>query len=116
MALKGKITQSVNKAFKAVGDLAETVTLKSKSGSDYDFSTNSVTHTETTASVSAIVLYSDAATKEDNIVAPRKEVLIKESDLENPKLYDSITIKEINHSVVSYKHEPGLITLVVTEA
>lgn len=116
MALRSKITQAVDTAFAKVGDLAETVTLKITSGQSYDFGTGSVSSTTEEKSVRAIVLYAEQDPTAEEISAPRKEVLIKEKDLADPKRFDKVSINSVDHTILSYKVEFGLVTLLVTEA
>jgi hypothetical protein len=115
MSIRAKITQAVNAAFSAVGDLAQTVTLKVSSEGTYDFSTgiNSTTVTEST--VVGIVIAMDEDPQRESIGTPMSEVYIKEADLPNPKLYSVVSIASVDHSIISYKVEPGLVTLRVTE-
>jgi hypothetical protein len=114
MSIRSKITTAVNLAFKGVGDLAETVTLKTQSGRSYNFSTGVATATETETFVTAIVIAQEENNTESKNT-PIKEVYIKESDLPDPKLYDTITISSQDYSILSYKLEPGLIVMQVTE-
>lgn len=116
MSLRGTINSSVNTAFRAVGDLAETVTLRTSTSTEYDFATGQTNSVVTETSVTAIVLYVDQDPNAEVILSPRKEVLVKETDLENPNVYDLVVINNQNHSILSYKVEPGLVTLIVTEA
>lgn len=116
MSLRGTINSSVNTAFRAVGDLAETVTLRTSSSTDYDFTTGETTSVVTESTVTAIVLYVDQDPNAEVVLSPRKEVLLKETDLGDPNVYDLVVINNQNHSILSYKVEPGLVTLIVTEA
>jgi len=115
MALRSKITKAVDTAFAKVGDLAETVTLKITSEQTYNFGTGSVSSTTEEKSVTAIVMYAEQDTTDIDISVPRKEVLIKEKDLAEPKRFDKVSIQTVDHSIISYKVEPGLVTLLVTE-
>jgi len=115
MSLRNKINSSVDKAFSAVGDLVESVTLKTKSTSNYDFSTGTTKDTYEETSVDAIVTYVKQKPDDSEILAPRKELLIKESDLKNPSTYDEVFIADSAHTIISYSKEPGLITLLVAE-
>jgi hypothetical protein len=115
MSLRNKITSAVDKAFNAVGDLAEDVTLRVKQSGSYDFTTGTTTDTYDESTVSAIVMYVKQKPDAPEILSPRKEVLIKEEDLKNPAIYDEVIISEVTHTIISYTKEPGLITLLVTE-
>jgi len=55
MSLNAKITAGVNKAFSAVGDIAKTATLSSKSVSGYNFGSGAVTSTTSEKSVKVIL-------------------------------------------------------------
>lgn len=114
MALRNKIQSSVKKAFKAVGDLAEDVTLRKKTSGDYDFLTGEVSDKFTESTVSAIVTSVKQKPDSSEILVPRKEVLIQEVDLLDPSLYDEVLISEETHIIISYSKEPGLVTLLVT--
>jgi len=116
MSLRRTINNSVDTAFRAVGDLAETVTLRTSSSTDYDFTTGETNSVVTESTVTAIVLYVDQDPNAEIVLSPRKEVLLKETDLGNPNVYDLVVINNQNHSILSYKVEPGLVTLIVTEA
>jgi len=116
MSLRGTIAKAVDTAFKAVGDLAENVILKTTSSSSYDFSTGTVNAQITESTVRAIILYADQDPTTAEVLSPRKEVLIKETELPDPKLFDTVLINDKTHSILSYKVEPGLVTLLVTEA
>lgn len=115
MSLRSKITAAVDKAFTAVGDLAETVTLRTKVSGEYDFTTGETNDTFEESSVEAIVMSVKQKPDDAEILAPRKEVYIKESDLENPALYDTVVINSVSHTIINFTKEPGLITLLVTE-
>ena len=115
MSLRAKITSAVETAFAKVGDLAETVTLKTTTSQSYDFGTGSVSSTVEESSVVAIILFAEQDPTAEVISSPRKEVLIKEIDLPEPKVFDVVTIATQDHTILSYKDEPGLVTLLVTE-
>jgi len=115
MSLSTKITNAVDKAFAAVGDLAEYVTLGQKTAGAYDFATGSASETITTSSIQAIVIAVKQKPDEAELLAPRKEVYVKEKDLNNPALYDTVTIGTVSHTIIQVTHEPGLITLLITE-
>lgn len=115
MSLRKKVESSVDKAFAAVGDLVERVTLKTKTDSEYDFATGEVDNKYEETSVDAIVIYVKQKPDALEILSPRKEVLIKESDLEDPQLYDELIISDVTHTIISFTKETGLITLLVTE-
>ena len=115
MSIRNKITKGVDTAFAKVGDLAETVTLKSNSSETYDFTTGTKSVTVTESSVTAIVISVEEDPNAESIGAPKSEVYIKETDLENPKLYDVVTIAGQDYTILSYRKDPGLITLLVTE-
>jgi hypothetical protein len=115
MSLRSKITAAVNKAFTAVGDIAETVTLRTKVSGDYDFLTGTTNDTYEESLVAAIVISVKQKPDDTEILAPRKEVYIKESDLENPALYDTVVINSVPNTIINFTKEPGLITLLVTE-
>lgn len=117
MSLRAKITKAVDTAFAKVGDLAQPVTLETKTSQSYDFGNNTTSSNVESTSVTAIVLYADQKDIPDEAIAnPRKEVLIKEKDLPNPKTFDEVTIEGQKHTIISFKVEPGLVTLLVTEA
>lgn len=114
MTIRSKITTAVNLAFKGVGDLAQTVTLKVKTARSYNFATGAASSTETSTDVTAIVISQEESDSESK-GTPFKEVYIKEADLPNPKLYDTITIASQDHSITSYVLEPGLVVMKVVE-
>ena len=116
MGLKTKITKAIDTAFSKVGDLAETVTLKINTGQSYDFGTGSVSSSTEETSVTAIVMYAEQDPTAETVAAPRKEVLIKEKDLADPKRFDKVSIESVDHTILSFKVEFGLVTLLVTEA
>jgi hypothetical protein len=116
MSLRGTINNAVDTAFRAVGDIGETVTLRTSNSTEYDFTTGKTTSNVTETSVTAIVLYVDQDLTAEVVLSPRKEVLVKETDLPDPKVYDIVIINNQEHSIISYKVEPGLVTLIVTEA
>lgn len=116
MGLRSKITKAVDKAFAKVGDLAETVTLKITTEQSYNFGTGSVSSTTEETSVTAIVMYAEQDPTAEIVAAPRKEVLIKEKDLADPKRFDKVSIASVDHTILSFKVEFGLVTLLVTEA
>lgn len=115
MSLKSKVTNAVDKAFTAVGDLAEFVLLSQKTAGAYDFNTGTASSTSVDTSVLAIVIAVKQKPDEAELLAPRKEVYIKEKDLKDPALYDTITIGTVSHTIIQVTHEPGLITLLITE-
>ena len=55
MSLTAKLTDAVNKAFAAAGDLVKTGTLSNKTVSGYDFSTGQTVSTSSTKSVEVII-------------------------------------------------------------
>ena len=114
MSIRNKITIAVNQAFKGVKDLAQTVTLKGSTNASYDFSTGTVSSTTSSLAIEAIVILQEEDST-DPKVTPIKEVYAKESELPNPKLYDKIEIDSLDHSILSYSLEPGLVILKVTE-
>lgn len=116
MSLRAKITSAVDKAFAKVGDLAQSVTLQTTTSQTYDFGSNEASETVASSTVTAIILYADQDVTSDTIANPRKEVLVKEADLPNPKSYDNVIIDGVSHTIISFKVEPGLVTLIVTEA
>jgi len=116
MSLKAKITKAVDTAFKKVGDLAQTVTLETTSAQSYDFGNSSKSATVVSTRVQAIILYADQDVTSETIANPIKEVLVKESDLPDPKSYDKVVVGTQSHTIISFKVEPGLVTLIVTEA
>ena len=115
MSIRNKITQGVNTAFAKVGDLAETVTLKSNGSESYDFSTGTKSVTVTESSVTAIVVSVEEDPNAESIGSPKSEVYVKEEDLSDPKIYDVVTINNQDYTIISYRKDPGLITLLVTE-
>lgn len=115
MSIRNKIKKAVDIVFSKVGDLAETVTLKTTSSETYNFATNSASSTVTETSVKAIVIAVEEDPTQEIIGAPKSEVYVKETDLPEPKLFTIVTIGGVDHSVLSYKLEPGLVTLLVTE-
>jgi len=115
MSLRNKILQGVDTAFAKVGDLAETVTLKQNTSESYNFTTGEKATTVTESSVTAIVLATEVDPNAEVIGAPKKEVLIKEKELADPKLFDVVVIGGNSHVILSFKQEPGLVTLLVTE-
>ena len=116
MGLRAKITKAVDTAFSKVGDLAEKVTLKITTEQSYNFGTGSVSSSQEDSSVTAIVLYAEQDPTAETIASPRKEVLIKEKDLADPKRFDKVSISSVDHTILSFKVEFGLVTLLVTEA
>lgn len=115
MSIRAKITQAVNAAFSAVGDLAQDVILKESSEGVYDFTTGATASTVTESTVVGIVMALKEKPTIENIATPMSEVYIKEADLPNPKLYSVVSIASVDHSIISYIVEPGLVTLRVTE-
>jgi len=115
MSLRKKINSAVNKAFVAVGDLAETVTLQTKATSTYDFSTGLTADTFEEASIQAIIMSVKQEPDQAEIIAPRKEVYIKEKDLASPALYDKVIINSVAHVIINFTQQPGLVILLVTE-
>lgn len=115
MSLRKKIEQAVDKAFNAVGDIAETVKLQSKTAGSYDFATGQASATTTETTIDAIVMSVEQKPDAEEILAPRKEVYVKEKELTNPALYDTVVIDNVNHTIINFTHQPGLITLLVTE-
>jgi len=115
MSLRNKITKAVDTAFAKVGDLSETVTLTQITGETYDFTTGTKTSTATASSVTAIVVSIEIDPNAEFIGAPKKEVYVKEAELPNPKLYDTVTISSVDHSILSIRQDIGLVTLLVTE-
>ena len=115
MSLRNKITQGVDTAFAKVGDLAETVTLKQYTEGSYDFSTGTKSETVTESSVTAIVIGVEVDPNAENIGSPKKNVYIKETELPSPRLYDTVTIGGVNHTILSFEQYPGLVILLVTE-
>jgi len=116
MSLRRTINNAVDTAFRAVGDIGETVTLRTSTSTEYNFTTGETNSTVTETSVTAIVLYVDQDLTAEVVLSPRKEVLVKETDLTDPNVYDIVVIDNQDHSILSYKVEPGLVTLIVTEA
>jgi len=115
MSLRKKIEQAVDKAFTTVGDIAEEITLKAKTEGSYNFATGQASATTTETTIDAIVMSVEQKPDAEEILAPRKEVYVKEKELTNPALYDTIVINEVNHTIINFTHQPGLITLLVTE-
>jgi len=115
MSIRAKITQAVNSIFNAVGDLAQDVILKESSEGVYDFATGINATTVTQSTVVGIVMALDEESQPESISTPVSEIYIKEKDLPNPKLYSVVSIASVDHSIISYKVEPGLVTLRVTE-
>jgi hypothetical protein len=115
MSLRKKISSAVDKAFAAVGDIAEIVILRTKATGTYDFSTGKTNDTYNETSSEAIVMSVKQEPDQAEILAPRKEVYIKEKDLASPALYDTVIINSVSHVIINFTQQPGLITLLVTE-
>jgi len=115
MSLRKKIEQAVDKAFKAVGDIASQITLQASTQGSYDFATGTASATITSTTIDAIVMSVEQKPDAEEILAPRKEVYVKEKELSNPALYDTVVINNVNHTIINFTHSPGLITLLVTE-
>lgn len=107
---------SIRQAFRMIGDLADTITLTLKSGTDFDFNTATTSSTTTTTKVVKGLLVAkrrDVARGEPKITSTRKmQLIIPAEFLDDPTLYDTATVNGIVWKMVPpYSNDGMLITI-----
>jgi len=119
MSYANMIRGQVRKAFNAVGDLAQLVTLSHQANAGFDFATNAVKTPVTTTKVIKGVLVEKKRTSEDKLSSTiQTSFLFKAEDLNDPTIYDSITTADssIWKVVPPYQNDGFLITVNVTRS
>jgi hypothetical protein len=107
MSLSAKINAAVNKAFLAVGDLAVTATLSSRSVSSYDFASRGVVSTSSTSSVEVIIQSIQKPSGDGFSVT----ALMKSGpDLSG---YDTLTVGSDVYSITDYSDDNFVITAIL---
>lgn len=96
MGYRNLVVSSVSRAFNAVGDLAETVTLTLKTATSFDFATADANiSVATTKTVKGIFVQTKKPASSINEAKSRgtrqDQMLIQAKDLDNPDLYDKLT-------------------------
>lgn len=95
MSLQNRLTQSVNRAFIALDDLAGDMTITSVSNDSYDPHTGVLTQTSTPYTVEAIFdTYESDRVDGTVIQAEDRLVLVKPIDTFKPKIGDTVTDPE----------------------
>jgi hypothetical protein len=109
MSLAAKVTSSVNSAFNAVGDLAKSATLSSKSVSGFNFSTGSVSSVLGSSIVSVII----QSTQQPSGQAFTTTALMKSGvDL---SVYDTITIADKAYNIIDYTDNGFTIEAIIVK-
>lgn len=115
MSLRKTIEKAADQAFSAAGDLVEDVTLHMKSDVSYNFSTGETSNSSSYVSIKAIVMSEEQESGVREILSPRKEIYVKEKELQDPALYETITINNVKHTIISFTHQTGIVILLATE-
>ena len=115
MGYKSLVTNSVKKAFKSIGDLAESVTLSKHGASTFDFATNQVTAgTATSTTIKGVLIEKRKSIggKEAN-GTKEMQYIFPASDLSDPSIYDTITTASgaIWSIVPPHRNDGYLITI-----
>lgn len=108
MALKERITNSVNKAFDKIDSLLVNATLTSKFVSDFDMTAGSIINTQTTI-VKRVFLEEKISRSSEGSVKVIK-VYFK-SDGSNYSVYDTLTINLNTYNVILTADSGYLITM-----
>ncbi len=91
MGYKAIVERNVDKAFKLIGDLAITVTLKRKTKATFNFDTLDVKQTlSTDLLTTAVLLETNKSTTEHNTRSA--SLMLKTKEIGDINLFDSVTI------------------------
>ena len=104
MGLRKLLTNSVDVAFKAAGDLVSPAVFYKKTGA-FDFSTNSVSDTVESASVKRVILYASSkkSSGAKNAEAPTTKDthdLIVESSVINASAFDRVSVNGVFYKIL----------------
>lgn len=100
MGYNSLVKNQVKKAFSAVKDLAKLVTLAQSAPSGFNFSTGEATIVASaTKVVKAIVITKKRKGEVD--AAPITELLMNAADLDDPTIYDTVTIDSVLWNIVT---------------
>lgn len=118
MSLSAKLKREVRNAINKLGDLAITVVLNKKNVTDYNFTTNAVTATTLITTTTKGVLLDAHRAKGTENPSVGKRLLLSVEDIEDPDIYDTVTIGSVIWNIVPpYQSNGYTITLnIVKEA
>lgn len=109
MSLKAKVKAAVNKAFKAVGDLAVLASLSSKKVSQYDFNSRDVVASTSRQSVEVII----TNTQKPSDAGFTVNAIMKSGiDIGS---YDTLTVGKDVYSIVDYSDDGFTITAIIVK-
>jgi hypothetical protein len=111
MGYDSLIKSQVKRAFSSIKDLAKTVTLSQSSNAGFNFTTGEVgTVTTTTKTVKAVII--NKKRKDDVNAAIETEMLINAADLDDPTIYDTVTISGVVWNMITpYNNDGYTITI-----
>ena len=118
MGLRATIASAVGTAFNAIGDIAETITYRSRTDGSYNAATGVVSHTDTDTSIKAVITaLSDS--QDPNTIAEEHSgdlsFLFQQSDLTgDPDTGDEIVRGGETYTVNKIEFDPAGATFTVT--
>jgi len=107
MSLSARLTQAVETAFSAVGDLVKVGTLSSKSVTNYDFATQSTVGTTVSIPIRVIITTQKTASGKGFTL----EAIMKSGV--DMSVYDTLTVDSINYNIVDYTDNGYIIEAVI---
>ena len=108
MSLRARISKAVDDAFNAVGDLAQSGTLSQKNPSGYDFSTNSVSSTNSSSTVEVVI----TETKRTSGEGYKTIAIIKSGP--DVTVYDTLTVNGVSYNIVNHSDNDFAIEMEIT--
>jgi len=109
MGYRSMVEREIDKAFRAIGDLATTVTLVKKASSTFNFDTLNVKNIEMANLITtAVIENSDKRTTEHNTNAV--SLLLKTKEVGDINLFESVIINSDTHKIGTEISTDGYLT------
>lgn len=109
MSLRSKIIAGVDKAFAAIGDLAQPATISNRSVHTYDFSTGKTVGTTESQDV---VVFLEASSKPSDGAFSRSAIMKSGLDIDG---YDTLTTDGDVYNITDFTDDSFIITVQLTK-
>lgn len=113
MSLRKTVLNGVDKAFKAVGDLAITLEFRQKTSNGFNFATGSSSYTTSSKMIKAIDISEKQESKDIPHAVMQKQLLVKSKDIGATDTYDSVVIDGAVWSVVHPIESNGFVSTII---
>jgi hypothetical protein len=108
MSLRSKVLAGVDKAFSAIGDLAQPATISNRDVTSYDFATGETVGTEDSFGVTVFL---ELANKSSDGAFKQSAIMKSGVDIDG---YDTLTVGTNTYSITDFTDDSFIITMQLT--